>query len=132
MFKAAILTAAITLLCGCEMNGRQVGPSEHDAKSVELGKFESARLEVKMDAGELRLSGGSAKLAESDVDYNVPSWKPRFITHISGLRADVRIEQPTNGEFLGDVQYKWGVRLNDQVPWDIVTNLGAGEAHLDL
>ncbi len=33
---------------------------------------------------------------------------------------------------MGDVEYKWGLRLNDQVPWDIVTNLGAGEAHLDL
>jgi hypothetical protein len=130
--KAAILAVAVALLSGCEMNGRPVGPSEHLTKSVEMGKFESARLELKMGAGELRMSGGSSKLAETDFDYNVPLWKPRFTSHISGLRADLKVEQPTGGGFVGDVEYKWGMRLNNHVPWDIVTNLGAGEAHLAL
>ncbi len=105
---------------------------EHYSKSVELGKFESARMDIRMGAGELRLSGGSPKLAEADFDYNVPLWKPQFISHISGMRADLKVEQPEGGGFAGDIQYKWEMRLNDQVPWDIVTNLGAGEAHLDL
>lgn len=132
MFKVAVLTMAVALLCGCEFDGPRAGPSEHYAKSVELGKFESARLELRMGAGELRMSGGSPKLAEADFDYNVSPWKPRFISHISGLRADLKVEQPPSGPFVGDVENKWEMRLNDQVPWDIVTNLGAGEAHLDL
>ena len=76
MFKAAILALAVALLSGCEINGPEVGPIQHETKAVDLGKFESARLELKMGAGELRMSGGSAKLAEGDFDYNVASWKP--------------------------------------------------------
>jgi hypothetical protein len=132
MFKAAMLALAATLLAGCEFNGDPPGRMEHETKAVELGKFESARLEIRMGVGELRLSGGSPKLAEADFDYNVPSWKPMFTSHTSGLRADVRVEQPGGGSSFGDVEYKWGMHLNDEVPWDIVTNLGAGEAHLDL
>jgi hypothetical protein len=132
MFKAAILALAAVLLAGCEIDTRHVGRLEHDTRSVELGKFESARLEVKMGAGELRMSGGSPKLAEADFDYNISAWKPLFAAHTSGLRADIKVEQPGGGASLGDIEYKWGMHLNDQVPWDIVTHLGAGEAHLDL
>ena len=132
MFKAAILGLAIVLLAGCDIETRHVGRLEHDSRSVELGKFESARLELKMGAGELRVSGGSAKLAEADFDYNVAAWKPLFTSHSSGLRADIKVEQPGGATSFGDVEYKWGLRLNDQVPWDIITHLGAGEAHLDL
>ena len=132
MFKAAILGLAAVLLASCDIDARHVGRLEHDSRSVELGKFESARLELKMGAGELRMSGGSAKLAEADFDYNVAGWKPLFTSHISGLRADIKVEQPGGATSFGDIEYKWGMRLNDQVPWDIVTHLGAGEAHLDL
>jgi hypothetical protein len=131
-FKAVMLAVAVLVLSGCEINDGPAGPEEHATKSVEMGKFESARLELRMGAGELRMSGGSPKLAETDFDYNVPLWKPRFTTHISGLRADLKVEQPTGPHFMGDVVYKWGMRLNDHVPWDISANLGAGEAHLDL
>jgi hypothetical protein len=133
MFKGATLALATMLLAGCEVNGGHAGPVEHATKVVELGKFESARLELRLGAGELRLAGGSPKLAEADFDYNIASWKPSFIAHTTGLRADVRVEQPAGGgSSFGDVEYKWGLRLNDQVPWDIVTNLGAGEAHMEL
>jgi hypothetical protein len=133
MFKAAILALSAVLLAGCEIDvHHQAGRLEHDTKSVELGKYESARLEIKMGAGELRMSGGSDKLAEADFDYNVAAWKPLFTSHTSGLRADLKVEQPGGTASFGEIQYKWGMRLNDHVPWDVVTHLGAGEAHLDL
>lgn len=132
MFKAAVLTMAVTLLCGCEINVPEAGPPQHYSQSVELSKLESARLQLTMGAGELRMSGGSSKLAEADFDYNIPFWKPRFVSHVLGQRADIKVEQPTQGGFMGDVEYKWDLHLNNQVPWDIATNLGAGEAHLDL
>lgn len=132
MFKAAILVPVLMLLAGCEIDTRHVGRLEHDTKAVELGKFESARLELKMGAGELRMAGGSPKLAEADFDYNVSGWKPLFTSHTSGLRADIKVEQPGGAASFGDIEYKWGMRLNDQVAWDITTHLGAGEAHLDL
>jgi hypothetical protein len=128
----SILALATLLLAGCDIEANHVGQLEHSSKSVELGKFESARLELKMGAGELRMSGGSPKLAEADFDYNVAAWKPIFTSHTGGLRADVKVEQPGGATSFGDIQYKWRMRLNDQVAWDITTHLGAGEAHLDL
>jgi hypothetical protein len=133
MLKAAILAPAFMLLAGCEIDTRHVGRPEHDTKAVELGKFESARLDLKMGAGELRMAGGSPKLAEADFDYNVSGWKPLFTAHTSGLRADIKVEQPGGAASFGDIEYKWSMRLNDQVAWDITTHLGAGEElSLDL
>lgn len=132
MLKAALLTSAVTFLAGCDVEPRHVGHLEHDTRSVELGRFDSGRLEIKMGAGELRLSGGSPKLAEADFDYNVAGWRPYFTSHTMGHRADIIVEQPGSGPALGDVEYRWGLRLNDDVPWDVVTHLGAGEARMEL
>jgi N-terminal domain of toast_rack, DUF2154 len=129
--NAAMLVLATMLLAGCDVDVRHVGVLEHESKAVDMAKFESGRLEVKMGAGELRLSGGSPKMLEADFDFNVRAWKPIFTTHTIAQRADIKIEQPSGGP-IGDVKYEWAIKLNDQVPWDVVTNLGAGEAHLDL
>ena len=132
MYKAALLVPATLLLAGCDVNGLHSGPIEHFTRSVEMAKYEMARLEMKMGAGELRLSGGADKLLDSDFSYNLPSWKPVFTTRNSGMRADITVEQPEGGASLGNIEYKWNMTLNDQIPWDIITHLGAGEARMDL
>ena len=65
MFKAAILVPVYVAVPVVRSIPAMWAGSEHDAKAVELGKFESARLELKMGAGELRMAGGSPKLAEA-------------------------------------------------------------------
>ena len=133
MLKAALLVTAVLGTAGCEVNGRHAGPVEHLARSIENGKYEMSRLELKMGAGELGITGGSSKLLDGDFTYNIESWKPIFTSHeVAGSRADIKVEQPDGGPAMGNIEYKWNLALNDQVPWDIVTHLGAGEARMEL
>jgi hypothetical protein len=136
-FPAAAATAACLFLAGCDVNIRDAGPAEHLSKSIDLDKSELARVEVKIGVGELRMSGGSSKLMEGEFDYAPPSWKPNIHYSNTGFRGDLKIEQPSSsgvGISTGrhHTTYKWDVKLNDDVPLDIVANLGVGEAQMNL
>lgn len=117
--------------CGIEERVR-TGPVQHETTAVEMGKFEMARIELKMGAGELSVQGDSPKLLDADFLYNVPSWKPVVDSNTSSFRADIKIEQPSHGSSAGNTQYKWDLHLNNDVPMNLVTNLGAGEAKMNL
>jgi hypothetical protein len=132
MTKQPVAAIACALLCGCALNRVQTGPTTHESKAVDLGKSEMARLELKMDVGELNLEGGSPKLLEAEFSYNVPAWKPLLETNSGSLRTDIKIEQPQGGSGIGDAENKWNLRLNNDTPLDIVTRLGVGETHMNL
>ena len=83
-----------------------------------------------MDAGELRVAGGSPKLMEADFDYNVPGWKPQVDYHSTGVRSDIEISNAEGAVPHG--KNNWNVRLNDAALMDLVVKMGAGEAHLNL
>jgi hypothetical protein len=121
----------MVMLGGCTFKF-EPGPIEHYQKSIALDKSEMSRVEVKMGAGELRVAGGSPKLMDADFEYDIPSWKPNVRYNASSFRGELLIEQPANSNATNNVTYKWDLRLNDKLPIDLVTNLGAGEAHLNL
>jgi hypothetical protein len=126
------LLAAAVIAAGCGINGVRTGPVEHESKSIDLDKAEMARVEIKMGAGELRVDGGSPKLMDADFTYNVPSWKPIVRYNSSSFRSDLTIEQPGGSGGHGNITYKWNLRLNNDLPMDVVTHLGAGEARINL
>lgn len=132
IMRTALVFAATIMLAGCVVNTDFGGPVQHLDKSIDLDKSEMARVEIKMGAGELRVEGGSVKLMDAGFDYNIASSKPVVHYNASSFRGELLIEQP--GGFHGGTNstYKWDVRLNDKVPVDFVTHLGAGEAHLTL
>lgn len=102
---------------------------EHESKVLELDKSELTRAEIKMSAGELRVSGGATKLMEGDFDYNYPGSKPQVEYHSTGVRSDIDIHSS------GTVQHgesKWNIRFHDSTGMDLVVKMGAGEAHLNL
>ncbi len=124
---------AVLILGACDLRRIPTGPTVHETKSVDLGKFEMARVEVKMGVGELHVDGGSPNLVDADFEYNVPEWKPRVDSSSSSFRADVKIEQPSGGAGVsGNSTYIWKLKLNDGVPLNLVTHLGTGEATMNL
>jgi hypothetical protein len=131
MRKAAFVVVALAV-SGCDFPRVATGPTVHETQVVELGKFEMARVDLKMGVGELRVEGGSAHLLDADFTYNVPAWKPRMESSSSSFRADVKIEQPKSGGAGGNTRYEWNLKLNDSVPVNLVAHLGTGEAHLVL
>jgi hypothetical protein len=130
--KPVVAAVLALILSGCALDRVQPGSLTHESKVVELGKSEMARIELKMAAGELHLAGGSPKLVEADFLYNVPEWKPTVVTNSSSFRSDIKIEQSGSVSAAGDTQNKWVLKLNNAMPIDIVTHLGAGEARMDL
>jgi N-terminal domain of toast_rack, DUF2154 len=114
------------------MNVATTGPSEHETRSVELDKSEMARVNLTMGAGELRVDGGSPQLLDADFTYNIASWKPMLIDDSTGVRREIRVEQPKSSHGASHMVYKWNLRLNDSVPMDVVAHLGAGTAQMSL
>ncbi|HEY4360981.1 MAG TPA: toast rack family protein [Bryobacteraceae bacterium] len=131
MRKAVLILAAVAL-AGCGFPRVHTGPTVHETKSIDLGKFEMARVELKMGVGELHLDGGSPNLVDADFEYNVPEWKPRVDSSSSSFRADVKIEQSNSGGASGNAIDVWRLRMNDNVPLNLVTHLGTGQATLNL
>lgn len=129
--KKALLAGALLALAACDGPDR-FGPVEHETKSIDLDKSEMARVELKMGAGELRVEGGSPKLMEADFSYNILAWKPTVTYDSSSFRSRLTIEQPSGASGGPHSTYKWDLRLNNDLPIDLVANLGAGEARLNI
>src|SRR5262245_54799348 len=97
----------LLVLGGCGFRPAATGPLTHGSKVIEMGKFEMARVELHMGAGELHIEGGSPKLLEANFDYNVPSWKPIVDANTSSFRADIKILQPSSSGSFRNQQYRW-------------------------
>jgi len=129
MMKHAWLPA-VALLASCTIG---TGPTVHDKHSIELDKSELTRLNLRIGAGELRVSGGASKKVEADLAYNSDRLKPTVDQRNSGSHSEIEIAQPESRGFnFGNTVNEWDVRVNDEVPLDIAAKLGAGEAHLNL
>ena len=128
----AVIAAAVLALTGCTIDIDSAGPVEHMQKSIDLDKSAQAKVEIKMGAGELRVDGGSAKLMDADFEYTSALAKPE-VRFVSGdAESALTIEQPSGIHGSSKSSYKWEVRLNDKKPLEVVTHLGAGQAHLNL
>src|SRR5215212_11210103 len=132
MFATAIVAGA----CGTQPGGthQQVGKMQRESKSVDLKNAQSARAQLKMGAGELYLTGGADQLMEGEFSYNVADWKPKVNYDVSGDTGELMVKQGSaeGAGLSGDARNEWNIRLNDEVPTDLVVQMGAGESNLDL
>jgi predicted membrane protein len=69
---------------------------------------------------------------DADFEYNISSWKPIVRYDASSFRSQLRIEQPRGVHGGSHVDYKWNLRFNDKMPLDVMMDLGAGEARMNL
>jgi hypothetical protein len=130
--KSALLAAATLALSGCAINIDRNRHLEHETQSIDLDKSEMVRVELKMGAGELNVDGGSPKLMDADFTYDIPSWKPIVRYNSSSFRGQLSVEHPRGSSGGTHVTYKWDLRLNNDVPMDIVAHLGAGQAIMNV
>ena len=127
VFAAALCTS------GCMINTTPAGPMLSDSRSIPRDASESARVELRMSAGELRIGGGAPDFMRADFRYNVPSWKPDVRYTSAAGTANLTITQPNSGKNgLGNTKNDWDVRLSDGIPVDLTVHFGAGEARLNL
>lgn len=120
---------AVLLLAACNI---VAGPTIHDKQTVDLDRTESTRVDLKIGAGELKVSGGAAKKMEAEFEYT-QALKPTVEHRTSGATSEITIAQAGGGGFsLGNNKSSWNVRLNDEVPMDVAAKLGAGQADMNL
>jgi hypothetical protein len=121
----------IAVLAGCGPEAWH-GPPQHDTQSIELDKTELTRVEIRMGAGELEASGDSPKLLDAEFTYP-PRLKPVVRYNASSFRGKLSIEEPhgiTMGG--GHDDNRWNLKFNNERPLDLVADLGAGEARMEL
>jgi hypothetical protein len=128
----ACLGAVVLFFTGCDVNSVDAGPTQRESKSIDLDKSEMVRTDLKMAAGELRISGGASKLMEADFAYNIPQWKPEVRYNATGFRGELFVEQASGSSNAHNSHNEWNVRFNDSVPMDLTVKFGAGEGKLNL
>src|SRR5271157_1301004 len=112
-----------------------VGETIRESRSVDLARAqgsERVRVELELNAGELRVEGGAKELMDADFIYNVASWKPEIQFDKSGFRGTLRVHQGGNTATIGNTKNEWRLRLNDTIPLDFSLHCGAGENRLNL
>jgi N-terminal domain of toast_rack, DUF2154 len=126
-----IVFIATLLLSSC--GTARVGALQTESKSVELGDAKSVSVEINLGAGDLQLTGGAEKLIEADFTYNVAKLKPE-VEYKDGTLSVRQPEVKGMSSLVGITDYRneWGLRLNDQVPMDLIVDVGAGGGTLQL
>ncbi|MGO9241135.1 MAG: toast rack family protein [Bryobacteraceae bacterium] len=112
-----------------------IGETIRESRSVDLAQAqgsERVRVELELNAGELRVEGGAKQLMDADFIYNVASWKPEIQFDKSGFRSSLRVHQGGNTATIGNTKNEWRLRLNDTIPLDFSLHCGAGENRLNL
>jgi N-terminal domain of toast_rack, DUF2154 len=134
-FALLVTVAVLAGACGMQPGGKpQVGKMRHESKSVDPKDAQSVRAQLKMGAGELNLTGGADRLMEGDFSYNVAEWKPDVSYDVSAEKGELVVRQggSEGSNLTGEARNEWEIRLNDELPTDLVVQMGAGESDLDL
>ncbi len=110
-----------------------MGDLTTDSKTVEAGGAESVEVNLKMGAGELRVSGGAQALMEADFAYRTRRRSPEVDYYVSGTRGTLTVRhRRSGGPNFGSSKNEWDIRLNNRIPLNLDVDLGAGESRLDL
>lgn len=134
----AMLAVVPAALSGCII-GSGNGPAAHvgamqtENLSLPLGKAKQVHAHLEMGAGEVTVSGGSSKLMDGTISYNVPEWKPDVSYSESSGSGSLMIMQPeSHHTTFGGVKYSWDLHFNDKVPLELAVEMGAGNSNLNL
>jgi hypothetical protein len=127
------LTAAILLFTSCEFDNTITGPTKDQSVSLDLNNAQRANVEFDMNAGELTVRGGTSKLLQGHMEYNVAQWQPQVTDNNDGQMANVVVRQPSTSQHTGgNRRNRWDMELNNNILLDLKLRCGAGRARLEL
>jgi N-terminal domain of toast_rack, DUF2154 len=132
VMKTGLLLLTIALIAGAACV--RVGEMKEKTVVTPLENADSAELDLRIGAGELKIQPGATDaLMSGYFKYNVKRWEPEITYRKSGSKGYLRIEQhKSSGITLGNTRNLWDLQVNNKIPLDLQLNLGAGEANLDL
>ena len=112
-----------SLLSGCGF-GVATGETRNETLSFDLDNSKSARVDIRMGAGELRVNSGTPKLMTGTFAYNVPEWKP--VVDYKAGSGELMLSQPGYSSSFGNSVNNWDVTLNGDVPLEVTATSGRG------
>jgi hypothetical protein len=125
------VTAALLFTVACSVDP---GPVQTGTTAVEVGKADTARAEIHMNAGELWIEGGASRLLDATFRYSEHVGRPTVHYDVMGGRGVLTVDSPqsASGGMKGNTKNEWRLRMSSEVPLDLSVGVGAGESHLDL
>lgn len=129
------LAAVVLASLGCiGQVGEQTVPLRSENSSIPIGEAKSVNVQVVMGAGKLNLEGGAKDLMNASFIYNLASWKPDVNYTVTGSVGDLKVSQPSSSgaSVAKDIRYDWNIQLNNDIPINLRTILGAGDDNLKL
>jgi hypothetical protein len=131
--------AAFAALCmnGCIIGGNgpleRIGETQTENISVPASGAKQVHAHLQMAAGEIDISGGSAKLCDGSITYNVPEWKPDLSYSVNDAQGSLMIMQPeSHHTTFGGTKYAWDLHFNNKIPLELAVEMGAGDSKLNL
>ena len=134
----AVLAACLAVVAGmsaCNMHNGIFEEPQTKAQSVPLGDIKSASVHLEMAAGTLNVHGGATGLMDGNFTYSGHAWEPQVKFSGSGDNGELDINESREGNnhvTTGHSRNRWDVALNDTVPIELHTELGAGNSDLSL
>jgi hypothetical protein len=128
--KGAFLLAGALCLCGCSF--RDDEPKQHESRTVDRDNSEFVRVKLDLGGGDLKVTGGTDKLAAAEFRYGAAAPKPEVHYSSAAGRGDLTITQSGNTSSFSHTSKDWDLRFNQDVPLEIEVHMGGGDAHLDL
>jgi len=112
----------------------RVGDTKEKTVITPLENADSAEINLKLGAGELKIQAGTIDaLMSGYFKFNVRRWEPEISYHKTGSKAYLTIEQRrSSGITVRRTRNLWDLQLNNKVLLGLKLRLGAGEADLDL
>jgi len=109
-------------------------PLVSETQTIPLEGAEIISVALRMGAGQLTISDGSAALLDAEFIYNVDEWKPIIDYVSSGSEGSLHIEQPNVENFgLNNYRYEWALQFSEDVTYSTFDiDLGAGRSEIDL
>lgn len=127
-----IPVAALVAMTGCVQIDTDPGPTLTHEQSLDSGKADNIRAEVRMAAGKLRIEGGGKGALDATFRYSENLGKPDVRYEQTGFRGRITVESQRKKVLSGDVDNEWRLRFGDKLPIDFDVKLGAGESFVDL
>src|SRR5687768_12189753 len=110
VFVVGAIAVALAVTLGVTLRGvTAVGGLRTEGHAIPLQGATAARVELRVDSGELRLGQGGARLMDGAFTFNVDEWEPGISYGVSSREGLLRIEQ---GEPDGPFPVVYGDSLN--------------------
>lgn len=127
-----IALPALLAMTGCVEIDTDPGPVRTHEQSLESGKADNIRAEVRMGAGKLRIEGGGKSALDASFRYSENLGRPDVRYEQTGFRGRITVESQHKKVLHSNVENEWKLRFGDKLPIDFDVKLGAGETAIDL